>query len=126
MWIFRKKCDIKHSSNNLYGIGVDERVYQLAYFAVMMKARQYNRRILNFEIDGKTVEPNLVSRENSKRIEESALNRLGDLKSIANKLIHVFEYAEELGSVIKVNYSLDELNQLENKINQLLLIKVQG
>ena len=92
----------------------------------MMKARQYNRRILNFEIDGKTVEPNLVSRENSKRIEESALNRLGDLKSIANKLIHVFEYAEELGSVIKVNYSLDELNQLENKINQLLLIKVQG
>lgn len=91
-----------------------------------MKARQYNRRILNFEVDGKKVVPNLVSCENSKRIEESALNRLGDLKSLANKLIHVFEYAEELGSVIKVNYSLDELNQLENKINQLLLIKVQG
>lgn len=83
--------------NNLYGIDVDERVYLLAYFAIVMKARQYNRRFLNFEVDGKKVEPNLVSCENSKRIEESALNRLRDLKSLANKLIHDFEYAEELG-----------------------------
>ena len=30
---------------NLYGIDIDTRAYQLAYFAVMMKARQYNRRI---------------------------------------------------------------------------------
>lgn len=109
--------------NNLYGIDIDERAYQLAYFAVMMKARQYNRRILNFAIDGKKVEPNLVYIKNSKKIEESALNRLGNVKRIANKLIHDFEYAEELGSAIKVNYSLDELNQLENKINQLLIEK---
>ena len=33
--------------NNLYGLDIDNRAYQLAYFAVMMKARQYNRRILN-------------------------------------------------------------------------------
>ena len=33
--------------NNLYGLDIDDRAYQLAYFAVMMKARQYNRRILN-------------------------------------------------------------------------------
>lgn len=35
--------------NNLYGLDIDDRAYQLAYFAVMMKARQYNRRILNGE-----------------------------------------------------------------------------
>lgn len=35
--------------HNLYGLDIDERAYQLAYFAVMMKARQYNRRILNGE-----------------------------------------------------------------------------
>lgn len=35
--------------NNLYGLDIDNRAYQLAYFAVMMKARQYNRRILNGE-----------------------------------------------------------------------------
>ena len=34
---------------NLYGLDIDDRAYQLAYFAVMMKARQYNRRILNGE-----------------------------------------------------------------------------
>ncbi len=32
--------------NNLYGLDIDERAAQLAYFAVMMKARQYDRRIL--------------------------------------------------------------------------------
>ncbi|AGL00731.1 BREX-1 system adenine-specific DNA-methyltransferase PglX [Desulfoscipio gibsoniae] len=35
--------------NNLYGLDIDDRAYQLAYFAVMMKARQYHRRILNGE-----------------------------------------------------------------------------
>ena len=32
---------------NLYGLDIDKRAYQLAYFALMMKARQYNRRILS-------------------------------------------------------------------------------
>lgn len=35
--------------NNLFGLDIDNRAYQLAYFAVMMKARQYNRKILNGE-----------------------------------------------------------------------------
>lgn len=32
--------------NNIYGLDIDERAYQLAYFALMMKARQYDRRLL--------------------------------------------------------------------------------
>jgi type II restriction/modification system DNA methylase subunit YeeA len=32
--------------HNLYGLDIDDRAFQLAYFAVLMKARQYNRRIL--------------------------------------------------------------------------------
>lgn len=36
--------------NNLYGFDIDERAYQLAYFSLMMKARQYNRRILSSKI----------------------------------------------------------------------------
>lgn len=35
--------------NNLYGLDIDDRAGQLAYFAVMMKARKYSRRILNGE-----------------------------------------------------------------------------
>ncbi len=36
--------------NNLYGLDIDDRAYQMAYFAVMMKARQYNRRILSADL----------------------------------------------------------------------------
>ena len=32
--------------NNLYGLDIDDRAYQLAYFAVMMRAWNYNHRIL--------------------------------------------------------------------------------
>lgn len=36
-------------TKNLYGLDIDRRAYQLSYFAVMMKARKYNSRILNGE-----------------------------------------------------------------------------
>ena len=42
--------------NNLYGLDVDDRAAQLAYFAVMMKARQYDRRILT-----RGIQPQLYS-----------------------------------------------------------------
>ena len=105
--------------NNLYGLDIDERAYQLSYFALMMKARQYNRSILRREVNGKKVEPNLTYIRNSHKLDDEALNRLGNLKKVATKLIHDFEYAEELGSIIQINYSLDELQQLEEKIEQL-------
>ena len=40
--------------NNLYGLDIDPRAAQLAYFAVMMKARQYDRRLLT-----RGIQPNL-------------------------------------------------------------------
>ena len=39
---------------NLYGLDIDRRAAQLAYFAVMMKARQYDRRFLT-----RSIQPNL-------------------------------------------------------------------
>lgn len=36
--------------NNLFGLDIDNRAYQLAYFAVMMKARSYDRRFLTREV----------------------------------------------------------------------------
>lgn len=41
---------------NLYGLDIDQRAAQLAYFAVMMKARQYDRRFLT-----RGIQPNLYS-----------------------------------------------------------------
>ncbi|MDR0854599.1 MAG: BREX-1 system adenine-specific DNA-methyltransferase PglX [Clostridiales Family XIII bacterium] len=43
--------------NNLYGLDIDKRAYQLSYFALMMKARQYNRRILNGETTPQVYHP---------------------------------------------------------------------
>lgn len=42
---------------NLYGLDIDERAYQLAYFALMMKARQYDRRILTRNIKPQVYHP---------------------------------------------------------------------
>ncbi|MGI6752585.1 MAG: BREX-1 system adenine-specific DNA-methyltransferase PglX [Anaerovoracaceae bacterium] len=42
---------------NIYGLDIDKRAYQLAYFSLMMKARQYNRRIISEEISPQIYQP---------------------------------------------------------------------
>lgn len=60
--------------NNLYGLEIDERAYHLAYFALMMKARQYNRRILS-----KDTKINLVEIvESSVELNDDLLSHLGE------------------------------------------------
>ena len=50
--------------NNIYGLDIDDRAFQLAYFAIMMKARSYNRRFLTLGI-----EPNLCAIQESNGIQ---------------------------------------------------------
>lgn len=45
--------------NNIFGVDIDKRAAQLAYFAIMMKARQYDRRFFT-----RNVVPNLYCAEN--------------------------------------------------------------
>lgn len=96
---------------NIYGIDIDKRAYQLAYFAVMMKARQYNRRILNKEI-----EPNLCVIKNSKTLSQAALEKMGDFKDITQQLIADFADAEEYGSIMSVSLSEDDLQNISNQV----------
>ena len=42
---------------NLYGLDIDRRAYQLAYFSLMMKARQYNRRIFIEDVKPQVYHP---------------------------------------------------------------------
>ena len=42
---------------NIYGLDIDCRAYQLAYFSLMMKARQYNRRIFTEGIKPQVYHP---------------------------------------------------------------------
>ena len=58
--------------NNIYGLDIDDRAFQLAYFAVMMKARQYNRRILTGEH-----KPNLYSIKESNGVNRAHIKYFG-------------------------------------------------
>ena len=42
---------------NLYGLDIDRRAYQLSYFSLMMKARQYNRRIFTVDVKPQVYHP---------------------------------------------------------------------
>lgn len=92
--------------NNIYGLDIDDRAFQLAYFAVMMKARQYNRRILSGEY-----KPNLYSIQESNGINREQLKYFGvglseDEKEKAlgqiTALLDTFIDAKEYGSILTV------------------------
>ncbi|MBQ9664284.1 MAG: BREX-1 system adenine-specific DNA-methyltransferase PglX [Oscillospiraceae bacterium] len=100
--------------NNLYGIDIDTRAYQLAYFAVMMKARQYNRRIFN-----EGILPNLMAVRNPAPHSDSCLKQLGDMEQLGRRLIDDFRDAEEYGSILQLSYTKEELDALEERLNQI-------
>ena len=100
--------------NNLFGADIDKRAYQLAYFAVMMKARQYNRRILT-----EGISPNLVAVQSPGKISSGALKRLGDLEPLGKRLLNTFAEAEEFGSILNVEFTGRELNALDAKLDEL-------
>lgn len=98
--------------NNLYGLEIDERAYHLAYFALMMKARQYNRRILS-----KDTKINLVEIvESSTKLNEDLLSRLGEYKELGQYLVDTFKEAKEFGSILNLDCTLEQLQKLENNL----------
>ena len=108
--------------NNLYGLDIDNRAYQLAFFAVMMKARQYNRRILNGEVKCHVYaiqESNAINRNQLKYFGSglSTIERNSALLQIQG-LLDCFEDAKEYGSIISVeNYNWDLLHRFTNEID---------
>lgn len=78
--------------NNLYGLYIDRRAYQLAYFAVMMKARQYNRRICSPEN-----QPNLANFADVMGADTDMLS--GSIRRFAEQ----FAFADTYGSLMTVN-----------------------
>ena len=89
--------------NNLYGLDIDDRAAQLAYFAVMMKARQYDRRFFT-----RGIQPHVMAIQESNALE--AFERLQGQLSMdtlcletANQLIRTFHDAKEYGSILQVD-----------------------
>ena len=88
--------------NNLYGLDIDERASQLAYFALMMKARQYDRRFLT-----RGMRPHVHSICESNHIDpfcvEYFVNGNVKLKTDMQVLIDEMKDAKEYGSIIKLS-----------------------
>ena len=93
--------------NNLYGLDIDDRAGQLAYFAVMMKARKYSRRILNGE-----VRPNVLAIQDSGFMTDDFIAYVAGkdthMKADLTLLRSSLKDAKEYGSIInmpKLNFA---------------------
>lgn len=87
--------------NNLYGLDIDDRAAQLAYFAVMMKARQYDRRFFS-----RGIQPHVYAIVESNHVDQFALEYFcnGDakLKKAMDTIISELHDAKEYGSILTV------------------------
>ena len=87
--------------NNLYGLDIDDRAAQLAYFAVMMKARRYDRRFFSRQI-----QPNVYAIRESNDIDKYALDYFcnGDakLKAAMDSIVKEMQDAKEYGSILNI------------------------
>ncbi len=103
-------------ANNLFGLDIDERAAQLAYFAVMMKARQYDRRILT-----RGIWPHVLAIQESNGIHRAHLDYFGAGMSELEKntarmqledLLETLRDAKEYGSILRVeNWEWDLLRR---------------
>ena len=87
--------------NNLYGLDIDERAAQLAYFAVMMKARQYDRRFFS-----RGIQPHVYAIVESNYVDQFAVDYFcnGDakLKAAMDAVLSELHDAKEYGSILTV------------------------
>ncbi len=114
--------------NNIFGMDIDKRAYQLAYFAVMMKARSYNRRAL---IQGIKNNLSVVEESNSiDRFECDGLTNNKEKNKIGDYLVKTYKDAREIGTLQTVeNQDYDSfrtyLNDIEKSAGQLNFLSTE-
>ena len=88
--------------NNLFGLDIDDRAAQLAYFAVMMKARQYDRRIFS-----RGIQPRVFAIVESNGLDNSSVdyftNNDPQLKKDFGTLMNELRDAKEYGSILNIS-----------------------
>jgi len=101
--------------NNIYGLDIDKRAYQLSYFAILMKARKYNRTIFN-----KHINPLVCSIEETNSLSNEFINQLisfnNSIESDLKYLVDLFNDAKVYGSLIEI--AGIDLNKIEETMNK--------
>ncbi|MBU7557559.1 BREX-1 system adenine-specific DNA-methyltransferase PglX [Weissella paramesenteroides] len=113
---------------NLFGLDIDNRAFQLSYFAIMMKARQDNRKVLS-----QGIRPNLFDVPNisdsvdfaDMLIKKADVVDTNGIKNSLRQLLSVFSHGDSLGSIIEINPAID-FRELQKLTKSNLLINEDG
>ena len=100
--------------NNIFGLEIDKRAFQLAYFSLMMKGREYDRRFFR-----RNVANNLYYFENL-HVSEDFYNFIDNEKTKEDlkKIVEAFADATELGSIIKIDQNID-IDNLQSTVEKI-------
>lgn len=99
--------------HNLYGLDIDDRAAQMAYFVVMMKGCHYDSRFLRRHLN-----PHVYAIQESGKLTTDALGRLGKQESTAHALLGGFKNAKEYGSILQPKVTLAELDALQEQLRE--------
>ena len=99
--------------HNLYGLDIDARAAQMAYFVVMMKGCHYDSRFLRRHLN-----PHIYAIQESGELTTDALGRLGKQESTARALLDGFKNAKEYGSILQPKVTLAELDALQEQLRE--------
>ena len=99
--------------HNLYGLDIDDRAAQMAYFVVMMKGCHYDSRFLR-----RHLKPHVYAIQESGELTTDALGRLGKQESTARALLDGFKNAKEYGSILQPKVTLAELDALQEQLRE--------
>lgn len=113
---------------NLFGLDIDNRAFQLSYFAIMMKARQDNRKVLS-----QGIRPNVFDVPNISDsvdfadllIKKADVVDTNGIKNSLRQLFSVFSHGDSLGSIIEINPAID-FKELQKLTKSNLLINEDG
>jgi len=107
--------------NNLYGLDIDDRAYQLAAFAVVMKATQYSRRFLR-SVEREGIQLNLASIQETNHISDDVIayiaqQEVGEQYNYVKAFFDQYHNAKIYGSLI--NITEREIEFIEERFNQI-------
>jgi len=93
--------------NNLYGLDIDDRAYQLACFAVVMKGASYNKRLLR-SIEREGIKLNIASIQETNSLNDTDIayiagERSGKKFDKTKKFVETFYNGKTYGSLIKID-----------------------
>ncbi|QOQ79904.1 BREX-1 system adenine-specific DNA-methyltransferase PglX [Aerococcus urinaeequi] len=109
--------------NNLYGLEIDDRAYQLASFSLVMKALQYDNRFL-IKIQRRKLDMNIAAIQETNNIPEYTIQVLsgedsGSVYDSVERFFNQYKNAKTYGSLIKVD--IDDTSIIEERVNEITL-----